>query len=175
MKTIKHYLIVFTGCIFLVMISCQNTQEKEELQSYKDQEAKEAENIQLVRNFYRLLDEVKLDSLDEIYADAHQLFYQSAAKPAIADDMKPFVEMFYNAFPDYTHHIDNIFAAGDKVVALITYTGTHQNTFMELEPTGNNFEYKGIFVFELMDGKISKFWGVEDELTMMRQLGLELR
>ena len=175
MKTIKQYLIVFAGCIFLVMIACQNAQEKEELQRYKDQEATEAENIKLVRNSYRLLDEVKLDSLDQIYANKHQLFYQSAAEPAIMDDMKPLLEMFYKAFPDYTHHIDNIFAAGDKVVALITYTDTHQNPFMELEPTGNKFEYKGIFVFELMDGKISKFWGVEDDLSMMRQLGLELK
>ena len=46
---------------------------------------------------------------------------------------------------------------------------------MELDSTGNKIEYKGIFIFKIADGKIAELWGMEDDLTMMTQLGLELK
>jgi predicted ester cyclase len=83
--------------------------------------------------------------------------------------------MYYTSFPDYNHGIESIIASDDKVVVQIKYMGTHSNKFMELDSTGNKFEYNGIGVFQLYENKISKLWVVEDELTMMTQLGLELR
>jgi predicted ester cyclase len=46
---------------------------------------------------------------------------------------------------------------------------------MEIESTGNKIEYKGIFILKMTDGRISELWGIEDDLTMMTQLGLELK
>ena len=82
------------------------------------------------------------------------------------EDIIPFIQMYYTAFPDYQHHIENIFAAHEYVVAQLNYTGTHSNQFMELDSTGNNIEYKGIFIFKMENGKISELWGIEDDFTM---------
>ena len=46
---------------------------------------------------------------------------------------------------------------------------------MGMSPTGEKFRYKGIQVIQFADGKVINFWGVEDELALMTQLGLELK
>jgi predicted ester cyclase len=147
----------------------------EELKKIQDSGTNEARNIKVVIEFYRLLDEVNLESLIKLLTPTHEFYYQTMDEPVMIDDLKPLIEMFYTAFPDYEHEIESIFATDDKVVARLAYTGTHKNKFMDFEPTGNKFRYKGIFIFQLTDNRISKFWGVEDEMTMMKDLGLELK
>ncbi len=85
------------------------------------------------------------------------------------------IPLFYGAFPDYAHTIDDIFAKGDKVVARMTFTGTHKNEFQGIPPTGNTIEYTGIQIWKIMNGKIAEAWDQEDTLTMMMQLGMELK
>ncbi len=66
-------------------------------------------------------------------------------------------------------------AADDKVVCRIVYSGTYTNPFMGMSPTGEKFWYKGIQIIQFANGKVINFWGVEDELALMTQLGLELK
>jgi len=103
------------------------------------------------------------------------LRYNESTDPVSFTDMEPFIKMFYGAFPDYKHQIDEIYATDDKVVVRLTYTGTHTNDFMEIKPTGNKFRYKGIQIFQFANNKVINFWAVEDELGMMTQLGMELK
>lgn len=175
MKASKIVLFALCGPMFLLAISCQDKQATEELQKYQAIEILKAANIEVVQRFYKLLDEVNLDAAEALFTGDGEIYYQSMDKPAYFVDMKPLVEIYYTAFPNYKHSIESIFASGDMVVTRITYSGTHKDTFMEIPPTGNYFAYKGIFVFQLRENKIMKMWGVEDELTMMRQLGLELQ
>jgi len=175
MKTSKIIILALCGPVFLLAISCQDKQVAEELQKYQAVDIMKAANIEVVQSFYKLLDEVNLDATEALFTDNGEIYYQSMEEPAKFEDMKPLVEIFYTAFPDYKHSIESIFASGDMVVTRLTYSGTHEDTFMEIPPTGNKFAYKGIFIFQLRDNKIMKMWGVEDELTMMGQLGLELQ
>ncbi len=175
MKTIKFNFLVLSGLFLFLLNSCQNNKIEEELNKFQNIETLETENIEVVKKFYSFLDDVNLESLEGLLAIEHEVYFQSMHEPFILEDMKPLIEMYYTSFPDYKHEIENIFAADDKVVVQIKYMGTHSNKFMELDPTGNKFEYKGIAVFQLFENKISKFWVVEDELTMMTQLGLELK
>jgi predicted ester cyclase len=55
------------------------------------------------------------------------------------------------------------------------YTGTQKDEFMNRPPSNNKIEYKGIFIFKVINGKITAVYGVEDELKMMMQLGFELK
>lgn len=175
MKTSKIVIFALCGPMMLLAISCQDKQAAEELIKYQANNSLEVVNIEIVQSFYKLLDEVNLDAVEALMATEGEIYYQSMDEPGHFDDMKPLIEIFYTAFPDYKHNIESIFASGDMVVARITYSGTHKDTFMEIPPTGNKFAYKGIFMFQLRDHKVLKMWGVEDELTMMRQLGLELQ
>ena len=174
MKTFKLICGLILCGILIVMSSCQDNQTKDELAKFKQAETLKTSNIELAKKFYKHLDAVQLDSLKVLFAPGMKGYYQSG-EPAPFSDMEPFIKMFYTAFPDYKHEIDGIIAADDKVVVRVTFSGTFTNSFMEMNPSGEKFRYKGIQIFQFVNGKVTNFWVVEDELALMTQLGLELR
>lgn len=132
----------------------------------------EKENVEVVKKFYTLLDEQKLNDLDALFTPNHQIFYQSGKKSVTLDDMKPYINMFYTAFPDYVHNLGHTIVQNNMVSIYMTYTATHKNKFLEIAPTNKRIDYTGIGNFEIIDGRINKAWVVEDEMTMMKQLGV---
>ena len=135
----------------------------------------EAKNMAIVRMAYQFLDEHNLDGWKKMMDPDCMAYFGSVDEPVRIDDIVSMIETFYMAFPDYKHIIKDIFAANDKVVVFCAYTGSHQRKFMEMDATGNRINYKGIFIFKLENGLISEIHGIEDELTMMTQLGLQLK
>jgi len=175
MKTRKNTLTILVLSAILLFPSCQDKQAQEELLKYQQIEAAETSNVEIVKQAYEYLDEQNLEAWRALMSSDCKGYFGSTKEPMNFDDLIPMIHAFYTAFPDYKHISENIFAADDKVVAYMTYTGTHLKKFMELDSTGNKIEYKGIFIFKLADGKITEVYGVEDELTMMTQLGMGLK
>jgi predicted ester cyclase len=134
----------------------------------------ESKNVKLVKRFYQDIDSGKLDDSKAMFTPETKIFYESG-EPVSFDNMVPLIKMFYTSFPDYKHNVVDIFSVDDKVVARLLYTGTFKNNFMGFEPSGLSFKYVGIHIFQFKGGWVSAFWGVEDELGMMTQLGLELK
>jgi len=174
MKTFKLIFGLFLCGILIVMSSCQDKQTIDELAKFKQAETLKAANIELAKKFYKHLDAVQLDSMKALCAPDMKLYYESG-DPISFSDIEPLIKMFYTSFPDYKHEIDGIIAADDKVVVRVTFTGTFTNPFMEMNPSGEKFRYKGIQIFQFVNGKVTNFWAVEDELALMAQLGLELK
>ena len=137
-------------------------------------ESVESKNIELAKKLYQNLDTEKLDDARALYDPKAKIFYESG-DPVSFDEMVPLIRMFYSSFPDYKHVIEDIFAAGDKVAVRFSYSGTFKKSFMGFDPNGMSFKYAGVHILQFKDGKVSVFWGVEDELGMMTQLGLELK
>ena len=137
-------------------------------------ESTATKNIELVKRFYKDVDAGKLEEIKTLFPKNAKIFYESGG-PVTFDEMVPLIKTFYHSFPDYTHGIEDIFAVDDKVVARLSYSGTFRKSFMGFDPNGVTFKYVGVHIFQLKDGKVSSFWGVEDELGMMTQLGLELK
>jgi predicted ester cyclase len=174
MKTTKYLGGPLFCVILLVAFSCQDKQTKEELDKFKQAELLKTTNIELAKKFYKYLDELNFDTLRTICDPNIKVYYESG-DPGSFTDMEPSIKMFYSAFPDYKHQIDDIYAADDKVTIRLTYTGTHTNDFMEIKPTGNKFKYKGIHIYQFSSNKIINAWIIEDELGLMSQLGMELK
>jgi predicted ester cyclase len=103
-----------------------------------------------------------------------RIFYESG-DPISFSDLEPLVKMFYTSFPDYKHEIEDVLATDDKVVARLSYSGTLTKKFMDINPNGVRFKYKGIKIFQFINNKVSNLWGVDDELGMMTQLGMVLK
>ena len=174
MKTLNQIFGVLLCVTLLSLSSCQDQQSMEELARYEEAETLKAKNTELAMKFYQHLDAVQIDSLEALCATDLKVHYQSG-DPVAFSEMVPFIEMFYEAFPDYTHKIEGIIAADDKVVVRVSFEGTFTNSFMDLSPNGEKFTYKGIQIFQFTNGLLKKMWVVEDELTMMTQLGMELK
>jgi len=120
------------------------------------------ENKQLVRRLAReAVGRHNLEVLNEIAAGD---FAQAA---------KRWVEPFQSAFPDFEMEIADLIAEGDKVVAHFRCSGTHRGQWLGVPATGRRFErINEIYIFEVRGGKLISALGVEDNLTRMRQLGI---
>jgi steroid delta-isomerase-like uncharacterized protein len=83
-----------------------------------------------------------------------------------------YVERTRAAFPDWHNRIDELIAADEKVVARMTWTGTHQGEFFGIPPTGRTVAYVGAAIFEIRHGKIHDGWVVGDTQELWRALGV---
>jgi predicted ester cyclase len=79
---------------------------------------------------------------------------------------------FRRGFPDVISTIEDLIAEGDKVVARWRSRATHQGNYMGIPPTGNEVEFTGISFYRIEGGKIAQSWNIEDQLGLMRQVGV---
>jgi predicted ester cyclase len=81
-------------------------------------------------------------------------------------------QMTISAIPDFRADIEELIASEDKVVARLTFRGTHTGgEFMGISPSGRSFAFSAISIFRIADGKIVEHWGEEDALGWLQQLG----
>ena len=92
-------------------------------------------------------------------------------QPGDRESMRGASEVMRAAFPDWHSDLEELIAAGDKVVERFTASGTHEGELMGIAPTGRTVTLPGINIFRLQDGKIVERWGKLDMLGFMQQLG----
>ena len=113
----------------------------------------------------RLIEEVMnagdLDAIDELYT------------PRMAAAARRWIAPFLNAFPDTRMEIVELIAENDTVVGRFRCSGTHLGPWRGRPPTGRRFErVDEVYIYRVRDGRISEAWGIEDNRSRERQLGL---
>jgi predicted ester cyclase len=80
---------------------------------------------------------------------------------------------FRESFPDFRMDTVDLVADGEKVAAHFRCSGTHLGEWLGHPPTGHRFHgIDEIYIFGVSGGKLAGAFGVEDNLTRMRQLRL---
>ncbi len=79
---------------------------------------------------------------------------------------------FRSAFPDWREAVVQLVAEGDTVAGRFLCSGTHLGEFLGEAPTGRRMEVEEVFFLRTEGGRFVDFWGLEDSLGRMRQLGL---
>jgi predicted ester cyclase len=92
--------------------------------------------------------------------------------PRTARRVKRLFAEFRSAFPDWHEEIVELVAEEDTVAGRFKCSGTHLGEFLGEAPTGNRMEVAEVFFLRSEDGRFVDFWGLEDSLGRMRQLGL---
>jgi steroid delta-isomerase-like uncharacterized protein len=87
------------------------------------------------------------------------------------EELKHYVGIYRNAFPDIQDIVEDIVAEGDKVVVRWMSSGTHQGEFMGVAPTGRHVTFTGMRLFRIADNKIVESWVNIDERGLQEQLG----
>ena len=77
-----------------------------------------------------------------------------------------------SVFSDQRWEIHRVVGEGDTVVVQCTHHGRQTGNLMGIPPTNREVAYDYIHVVRFSDGKIAEHWGVRDETTLMRQLGV---
>ncbi len=138
----------------------------------------EEENAALVRRYYEEAYNGRNPALaHELLAD--QFVRHNAAAPhrdqahGNADDVAR-VEAWLAAFPDLRIAIEKLIVAEDTVVAWLVWRGTHDGPLPHWEApvTGRAMERESVIIYRVVCGQIAENWIVQDNLTMLRQLGI---
>ena len=66
---------------------------------------------------------------------------------------------------------DELFTAGNRVVARLTWTGTHRGPLGDVAPTGNRVSYVGVGLFTVSGHLIERAWIVCDTQELWWALG----
>lgn len=75
------------------------------------------------------------------------------------------------AFQDFHNRIDDLVVTGDRAVARLTYTGTHDGVLFGHPASGRPIEYTGVAMFTIVDGRITRVWVLGDRMALMEQIG----
>jgi steroid delta-isomerase-like uncharacterized protein len=135
------------------------------------------ENKALAKRFF---DDVcnarKLHVADELFSAGHT--YTDPAIPGIPpgpEGQKVLIGTYQTAFPDAHWEVEEMLAAGDKVVTRWIGSGTHKAVLQgnpPIPPTGKKVRVTGVWIHRISGGKIVETWNHWDMLGMLQQLGV---
>lgn len=129
-----------------------------------------------VKTMMRFYDEVlsrgKVELIDELTSPAFKEHEIVDPFPPTREGTKQWFQAMRTAFPDLKVTVNDIMAAGDKVVARVAFSGTHKGEFMNMPPTNKKVEIQGIDIIRFSGGKAVEHWGIFDNLKMLQQLGV---
>jgi len=80
------------------------------------------------------------------------------------------IKTWRDAFPDGQMTIDGLVAEGSLVAALLTWRGTHLESFYGIPASGKVIEVTSIGIDRILNGKVLAGWGEVDMLGMMQQM-----
>ena len=132
-------------------------------------------NLELIHSMYDALNAQDLEAQDKFwttdmiwhgppgFGDIHGLeaFKNEVLKP------------FYSAFPDY--HVKNDIEVADEnwVAATGFLTATHQGEWLGIAATGKPVKMRFSDFWLVKEGRLSENWVMVDDVSVMRQLGVD--
>ena len=132
-------------------------------------------NKALIRRFFEeVVNRGELDAMDRFLAP--EFISHEELPPGIPsgrEGAKQLFSMLRSAFPDLRATTEDEIAEGDKVVARVTFSGTHQGDFMGVPATGRRVAYAVIDILRIAEGQVVEHWAVADMLGLMQQLSGE--
>jgi predicted ester cyclase len=162
--------LVFLLCF---VVGCQDKAAMAELDEFKAQAEMEKQNEAAFRYMIEETDKGNYDAWDEVCSPDYISHWGEISWNL--EEHKQANRPLLVAFPDINHEINSLIAQGDRIIARLTLTGTHEGDYMGIPPTGNRIKYTAMLEARFSEGKIVELWGIGDMLTLMQQLGMELK
>jgi predicted ester cyclase len=79
---------------------------------------------------------------------------------------------FRRAVPDLQCDIQQMLVAGDRVVVHLHFTGHFSGSFNGVQGKGQDIDFIATDIYRIANGRIQENWHIEDNLTLMKQLGV---
>lgn len=133
-----------------------------------------AQAKRLVRRFYEeVIAGGDLSRLDEMVAPGYVDHNAPPAAGRGPEAVRAHVESVRHTFADFSLEIQDLIAAGDRVVTRVAGAGTHEGEWMGIEPTGAVVRVRGINIDRVEEGRIVEHWGEADTVGMLTQMGVD--
>ena len=78
---------------------------------------------------------------------------------------------FRAAIPDLRAEIEELLVVKDRAVVRYIFTGHFTGMFKDLKGDGREINFRAVDVYRVQNGQISDNWHLEDNLSLMQQLG----
>jgi predicted ester cyclase len=78
---------------------------------------------------------------------------------------------FRAAVPDLHAEIDDLVVAGDRASVHLHFHGHFTGRFQNLQGHGQTVDFQAFDLYRVKDGRIVENWHLEDNLTLLKQLG----
>ena len=125
-----------------------------------------------MRRVYELISAGDIDGFGEHVADDFVEHEETPGFEPSKEGVAQMFRMYRAAFPDLRMEAEDVLVSGDKAVARVRATGTHQGEFMGMPATGKRVDVQVIDIIRFGDdGLAHEHWGLMDALGMMQQLG----
>lgn len=134
--------------------------------------SKEMNKATIHRWAEEVLNQGQLDAIEELFAPEYADHTNPPDFPPGREGHEQVIALYHVAFPDFHYAVEYTVAEGDLVVVRGTYQGTHRGAFFGIPPTGRQITTTGMHLFRLANGKIAEHWCNNDDLGVMRQLGV---
>ncbi len=79
---------------------------------------------------------------------------------------------FRAAIPDLRAEIEELLVVNDRAVVRYTFTGHFTGSFKDLKGDGRDISFRAVDIYRVQNGQISDNWHLEDNLSLMQQLGV---
>jgi steroid delta-isomerase-like uncharacterized protein len=131
------------------------------------------DNAATMRGTYERISAGDISGFGDLIADGFVEHDEIPGLPATKDGLLEYFALLLSAFPDMRMDVEDVIADGDKTVARVRVTATHEGEFMGVPPTGKQVEIQLIDIMRFDgDGLVCEHWGVADMLSLMQQLGV---
>jgi steroid delta-isomerase-like uncharacterized protein len=174
---VKKLLMAIPLALFLCfMVGCQDEEARAELEGFRAQAEVEEQNIALAKRYFETLNKADFEAFKELLSPDYAIYNpsgypESTSREKLIENYKASAE----AFSEFTWSIEDIIAAGEKVVCRIIARGTYKGGVQGLPTTERKFEFSLITIMRLENGKVQEEWQEDDQLGLARQLGMELK
>jgi predicted ester cyclase len=79
---------------------------------------------------------------------------------------------FRAAVPDLRLEVQEMMLVGDRVVGRLRFTGLYTGTFQGKPGDGRAVDFIATDIYRIAGGRIAENWHLEDNLSLLRQLGV---
>tara|TARA_B100001142_G_scaffold218678_1_gene216805 strand:+ start:222 stop:626 length:405 start_codon:yes stop_codon:yes gene_type:complete len=123
-------------------------------------------NEQLVRDAMQIIwNECDVSRVNEFYSDDFEADYPHTDWGNGLEGLCNLATQVHSDLPGYIENIDQLIDAGDKIIVILSISGSHP-------VSGDEISFRDVTVLTIKDGKIVNQRGVGDLLTLYEKLNM---
>jgi steroid delta-isomerase-like uncharacterized protein len=169
---------ILVGALIVLLcfaFGCQNKAEKADLENFRAQAEVEAQNKAIANREWEAWNKGDFEAFKEVVAPEYVWYFpSSSAKPRSREEAIEVGKMIHNV-ADVTFSIEEMFAAGNRVIVRYIMRGVHRGEWQGIPATGKKIEVSGIMIHHIENGKVVEDREEFNMLGLYQQLGMELK
>jgi steroid delta-isomerase-like uncharacterized protein len=172
----SHSMIAALALIVCFGFGCQDREAIAALEDFKARTEVEERNMELAKRYFEALNRGDFEELKELLSPDYAIYSPSGyPEPASRERYIEGIAGARKAFPEFTWNLADAVAAKDKVVFRLIVRGTYKGGVPDVPVAEKEVTSSMITIMRMADGKIVEEWQEDDQLGLVRQLGMELR